>query len=39
MNLQDIGVYFSWFILIYMLVVISFYSVVMLISVIQLRKE
>ncbi|WP_102261671.1 glycosyltransferase family 2 protein [Mesobacillus jeotgali] len=39
MNLQDIGVYFSWFILIYMLVVISFYSIVMLISVIQLRKE
>jgi cellulose synthase/poly-beta-1,6-N-acetylglucosamine synthase-like glycosyltransferase len=39
MNLQDIGVYFSWFILIYMLVVITFYSVVMLISVIQLRKE
>ncbi|WP_226087079.1 glycosyltransferase family 2 protein [Mesobacillus sp. S13] len=39
MNLQDIGVYFSWFILIYMLIVITFYSVVMLISVIQLRKE
>jgi cellulose synthase/poly-beta-1,6-N-acetylglucosamine synthase-like glycosyltransferase len=39
MNLQDIGVYFSWFILIYMLVVISFYSIVMVISVIQLRKE
>ncbi|WNF23934.1 glycosyltransferase [Mesobacillus jeotgali] len=39
MNLQDIGVYFSWFILIYMIVVITFYSVVMLISVIQLRKE
>ena len=39
MNLQDISVYFSWFILIYMLVVITFYSVVMLISVVQLRKE
>lgn len=39
MNLQDIGVYFSWFILIYMVIVITFYSVVMLISVIQLRKE
>ncbi|CAM3783183.1 glycosyltransferase family 2 protein [Mesobacillus thioparans] len=39
MNLQDIGIYFSWFILIYMLIVITFYSVVMLISVVQLRKE
>lgn len=39
MNLQDFFVYFSWFILVYMLIVITFYSIVMMISVIQLRKE
>jgi cellulose synthase/poly-beta-1,6-N-acetylglucosamine synthase-like glycosyltransferase len=39
MNLQDISIFFAWFIMVYMIIVISFYSVVMLISVIQLRKE
>ncbi len=39
MNLQDISIYFAWFIMVYMIIVISFYSIVMLISVIQLRKE
>ena len=37
--LQNISIFFAWFILVYMLLVIIFYSVVMLISVIQLRKE
>lgn len=39
MILQDIIIYFSWFILVYMIIVITFYSIVMMISVIQLRKE
>lgn len=39
MSLQDISIYFALFITVYMIIVISFYSVVMLISVIQLRKE
>ncbi|RID84718.1 glycosyltransferase family 2 protein [Mesobacillus zeae] len=33
------GRYFSWFIVVYMAVVIIFYSIVMLFSVIQLRRE
>lgn len=39
MSLQNISIYFALFIMVYMIIVISFYSVVMLISVIQLRKE
>ncbi|MBS8262864.1 glycosyltransferase family 2 protein [Mesobacillus boroniphilus] len=39
MSLQNISIYFALFIMMYMIIVISFYSVVMLISVIQLRKE
>lgn len=35
----NLGIFFAWFIMIYMLIVISFYSVVMIVSVIQLRKE
>jgi cellulose synthase/poly-beta-1,6-N-acetylglucosamine synthase-like glycosyltransferase len=37
--LENLSIYFAWFIMVYMLIVITFYSVVMLISVIQLRKE
>src|SRR5574342_565100 len=37
--LQSLSIYFAWFIMVYMLVVITFYSAVMLISVIQLRRE
>ncbi|WLR54044.1 glycosyltransferase [Mesobacillus subterraneus] len=39
MSFQDISIYFAMFIMVYMVIVISFYSVVMLISVVQLRKE
>ena len=37
--MQHISIFFAWFIMVYMLIVITFYSVVMLISVVQLRKE
>jgi cellulose synthase/poly-beta-1,6-N-acetylglucosamine synthase-like glycosyltransferase len=37
--LQDISFFFAWFIMVYMLIVITFYSVVMLISILQLRRE
>jgi hypothetical protein len=37
--METIGNYFAYFILAYMVIVISFYAVVMVISVFQLRKE
>lgn len=37
--LDGLGLYFAWFIVIYMVVVISFYSFIFFISMLQLRKE
>ncbi len=35
----DIGTIFAWFIAVYMAIVIGFYSIILLISTVQLRKE
>jgi cellulose synthase/poly-beta-1,6-N-acetylglucosamine synthase-like glycosyltransferase len=37
--LQGFSIYFAWFIVIYMVLVISFYSFIFFISMLQLRKE